>query len=130
MIKKTLLPTNDLYIQFTDEEIQQFGWEAGQKLDVKQHADGSIEVRPYVKMELDMEDWPKELLLMLIKDSIEQDISVNDVISNLLKKSLENFSDQEDLTQDKKELLLEKLDKGSVSPDTINNDTSICANDI
>ena len=59
MTKKTLLPTNDLYLQFTDEEIQELGWEAGQKLEVKQHDDGSIELRPYVKIELDMEEWQK-----------------------------------------------------------------------
>lgn len=90
MTKKTLLPTNDLYLQFTDEEIQELSWEAGQKLEVKQHDDGSIELRPYVKLELDMEEWPREVLEMIIKESVEQDISANDVINNILKESLEN----------------------------------------
>jgi len=88
MTKKTLLPTNDLYLQFTDEEIQELGWEAGQKLEVKQHDDGSIELRPYVKLELDMEEWPREILELIVKESVEQDISANDVITNMIKEGL------------------------------------------
>ena len=130
MIKKTLQPTNDLYIQFTDDEITELGWEPGQKLEVKQHDDGSIELRPYAKVELDIEDWPKELLHLLIKESLDNDISVNDVINNLLKDVLENYSTVEDLKQAKKELLLEDLSAASINSNSINNDTSICANDI
>jgi len=85
MIKKTLQPTNDLYIQFTDDEITELGWEPGQKLEVKQHDDGSIELRPYVKLELDMEEWPREVLELIVKESCEKDISANDVINNFSK---------------------------------------------
>lgn len=93
MTKKTLQPTNDLYVQFTDEEIQELGWEAGQKLDIKLHDDGSIELRPYAKMEIDLADWSRDVLEMIIKKSCEDDISVNDVINNLLKESLEHFNE-------------------------------------
>jgi bifunctional DNA-binding transcriptional regulator/antitoxin component of YhaV-PrlF toxin-antitoxin module len=126
MTKKTLLPTNDLYLQFTDEEIQELGWEAGQRLEVKQHEDGSIELRPYVKMEIDMADWSRDVLELIIKESCEKDISVNDVISELLKKSIDVFDKcptEEDLNQAKKELLLEAA---AVDPNFTNNDTSIC----
>jgi bifunctional DNA-binding transcriptional regulator/antitoxin component of YhaV-PrlF toxin-antitoxin module len=129
MTKKTLLPTNDLYVQFTDEEIQELGWEAGQKLEVKQHDDGSIELRPYVKIELDMEEWPREVLEMLIKDSIEQDITVNDVINNLLKQSLKDFpvTKREDVVNDSRELLLEKdyLYNADIDPNFTNNDIGL-----
>lgn len=121
MIKKTLQPTNDLYLQFTDEEIQELGWEAGQKLEVKQHDDGSIELRPYVKMEIDMEDWPRIVLEEIIKQSCEQDISANDVINNLLKQSLKDYPTYESF-ETSKELLLEKA---AIDPNFTNNDTSI-----
>jgi hypothetical protein len=67
---------------------------------------------------------------MIISDSCEQDISVNDVISDLLKKSLdhlEQYPTKKDLNQAKKELLLEKdyLYKGNTDPNFTNNDTSI-----
>jgi antitoxin component of MazEF toxin-antitoxin module len=95
-MKKTLLPTNDLYMQFTEEELNELNMKPGDKFDVKHHNDGSIELRPYVKVELDMEEWPREVLEMIIKESCEQDISANDVINNLLKESLKNFEKESD----------------------------------
>jgi bifunctional DNA-binding transcriptional regulator/antitoxin component of YhaV-PrlF toxin-antitoxin module len=128
MIKKTLQPTNDLYIQFTDEEVAELGWEPGQKLEVKQHDDGSIELRPYQKVELDIEEWPKELLYLLIKESLDNDISVNDVINNLLKEALEKYPlDEDSVETTPKELLLEKqYAAAKIDPNFTNNDTSIC----
>jgi hypothetical protein len=85
---KTVLPTNDVYIQFTDKEVKKFGWEKGQKFEFKTHEDGSVELVPFVKLELDLEEWPIEILHMLIKESCDKDVSVNDVINDLLKKAL------------------------------------------
>lgn len=85
---KTILPTNDVYIQFTDEEIKEFGWEKGQKFEFKTLEDGSVQLIPFVKMEINLEDWSVEILHMLIKESCDKDISVNDVINNTLKKAL------------------------------------------
>jgi hypothetical protein len=87
---KEILPCDDVYIQFTDEEIKEFGWEKGQKLECQAHEDGSFKLVPYVKMELDLEEWPIEIVYMLVRESCEQDISVNDVINNLLKEALKN----------------------------------------
>ena len=92
MIKKTLQPTNDLYIQFTEEELSELDIKSGNKFDVKHQGDGSIKLTKYVKMEIDMEEWPREILELIIKDSCEQDISVNEVICNLLKQSIDTVS--------------------------------------
>lgn len=86
---KKVVPTNDVYIQFTDEEIQEFGWEKGQKFEFKTLEDGSVQLVPFVKMEIDMKDWSIEVLQSLIKQSCDEDISINDVIINRLKKVLE-----------------------------------------
>ena len=96
MIKKVLQPTNDCFIQFTEEELSSIGAGPGTKFEAKVHDDGSIELRPYVKVELDMEEWSREVLEMIIKESCEQDISANDVINNLLKESLKNFKQEKD----------------------------------
>ena len=122
MTKKTLQPTNDVYLQFTDEEIRELGWEAGQKLEIKQYDDGSIELRPYVKLELDMEEWPRETLEMIIKKSLDEDISVNDVINNIFKKTLENSSEKDEYygCNSIRELLLEKDDSSSIYTDKVN----------
>jgi hypothetical protein len=81
---------------------------------------------------------------MLITKSCEDDVSVNNVINDLLKQALEDdtifitrkdseiYPTEEDLNQAKKELLLEKdyLYNANVNPDSTNNDTSICNNTI
>jgi len=90
-MKKALLPTNDLYLQFTEEELVELNIVPGDKFDVNLQDDGSIKLEKYVQLELDTEDWPIELLQLLIKESCEKDISVNDVICNLLKQGLDNL---------------------------------------
>jgi hypothetical protein len=100
MTKKVLQPTNDCFIQFTEEELSSIGAGPGTKFEAKLHEDGSVELRPYVKIDLDMEEWPREVLEMIIKESCEQDISANDVINNLLKKSLEAFENKSELSDE------------------------------
>lgn len=100
MIKKVLQPTNDCFIQFTEEELSSIGAGPGTKFEAKVHDDGSIELRPYVKVELDMEEWPREVLEMIIKESCERDISANDVINNLLKESLKNFENKSEMSDE------------------------------
>lgn len=96
-MKKTLQATNDLFIQFSDEEVQELGLEQGQKYEVKLQDDGSVKLTPWVKVELEMEEWSKEVLLMIIKESLDQDIPVNDVINNLLKEGLKHFQEDRQL---------------------------------
>jgi len=127
--KKVLQPTNDAFIQFTEEELSSIGAGPGTKFEVKLRDDGSIELRPYVKMELDMEEWPREVLEMIVRESCEQDISANDVICNLLKESLNIFEgNNNQLVTSKKELLLEQdyLYNACIDPNFTNKDTSIC----
>lgn len=100
MIKKVLQPTNECFIQFTEEELSSIGAGPGTKFEAKVHDDGSIELQPYVKVELDMEEWPREVLEMIIKESCEQDISANDVINNLLKESLKNFENKSEMSDE------------------------------
>jgi len=125
--KKILQPTNDVYIQFTEEELSAIGAGPGTKFETKINDDGSIELHPYVGIELDMSEWPREVLEMIIKTSCEEDISANDVISNLLKESLDKYPTDEDLVKvTSRELILEKA---AIDSDSINNDTSICNSD-
>ena len=126
MTKKVLQPTNDAYIQFTEEELQEIGAGPGTKFSVKHHDDGSIELRPYVKMEIDISNWSREVLELLITESVEKDISVNDVITELLKESLDKLPEIVNYNKEK-ELLLEKdyLYKADIDPDSVNNDVGL-----
>lgn len=130
MIKKILQPTNDAYIHFTEEELQEIGAGPGTKFSVKHYDNGSIELRPYVKMEIEISDWSREVLELLIAESVERDLSVNDVITDLLKESLVRYDQHatdEDLEQAKKDLLSEMdyLHNVKTDPDSINTDSSI-----
>ena len=89
---KKVQEKKDLFIQFSDEEMTQLGWEEGQKLSFKfDEETKAITLEPFVKVELDMDSWPKEFLLFLIQESCEKDISVNEVISNTLEESLKHY---------------------------------------
>lgn len=82
---KTVKEKRDLYIEFSEEEMQELGWKDNQQLSITLNEDNSISLKPFVTMELDISDYPKEVLEYLIRLSIEQNISVNDVIIKILE---------------------------------------------
>lgn len=87
---KKVLEKKDLYIQFSEEEMQELGWEEGQKLSFQFNEDtGSITLQPFVKMEIDISDWERETLEFLIRESCNRDISVNEVINETLSKFID-----------------------------------------
>jgi hypothetical protein len=88
-IAKTILKKEEYYIQFTDEELAELNMEKGQKFtcDIE---DGALKLTPFAKIELEMGDWPREILELLIQESCEKDISVNEVISDALREIIKN----------------------------------------
>jgi hypothetical protein len=85
---KTVKEKRDLYIDFSEEEIAEMGWKDNQKVSLKVHDDGSILVEPYKTIELDIDSWDPSVFKMLVVSSMEQDKTVNDVIVDLISKSL------------------------------------------
>jgi hypothetical protein len=85
---KTVKEKKDLYIDFSEEEIAAMGWADKQRLSIDVNADNSITVKPWVKMDIDISSFSKEVLEFLVAQSLEQDIPVNDVIVNSLKIQL------------------------------------------
>ena len=90
-MKKKIEPTGDVCIKFTEEELSKLGLKQGDKLSWEEAKDGFI-LKKYEKIDVDISEWSREVLEMLIADSVEQDISVNDVICNILE---EQFSKQD-----------------------------------
>lgn len=81
---KTLEPTEDLMIKFSEDELAELNIKPDDEFRIKLNHDGSILLEKMSSIELDLEDWPVELLHNLIKESCEKDISVNEIIiSNL-----------------------------------------------
>lgn len=84
---KKVLERKELYIQLSEDEMQELGWKEGQKLSFKfNEKTKAISIEPWVKVELDMSQWPIELLEFLIKESCDKDVSVNEIINEVLSK--------------------------------------------
>jgi len=87
---KKVLEKKELYIQFSDDEMEELGWEEGQKLSFKfDEETKAITLEPFVKMDIDISEWPIEILQFLVGESCERDISVNEVINETLLKFIE-----------------------------------------
>lgn len=85
---KTVKEKKELYIDFSEEELTELGWGENQKLSIDLKEDNTIVIKPWVEVDIDMTDWPRDILELLIKLSSEQDKSVNEVIVDLLTASL------------------------------------------
>lgn len=90
---KKILEKKEMYVQFSEEEMAELGWEENQKVSIELK-DGGILLKPFAKIELDMDLWPREFLEYLIQESCDKDVSVNDVIVKALRErlNLENES--------------------------------------
>lgn len=89
---KKIQEKKDLFIQFSEEEMQEMGWEEGQKFSFDfDDETKSITLKPFVKMEIDISEWDREILEFLITESCERDISVNEIINEVLVKNLDKY---------------------------------------
>lgn len=94
MIKK-VKEKKEYYIDFTDEELVELGFEKNQQFEVELLDDKSgIQLIPFVKMDIDLGEFDRDTLEYLIKTSVEENVSVNDVINDHLTSYL-NTLDRE-----------------------------------
>lgn len=89
MIKKTIEPTGDVCVKFTQDELDELNINEGDKFSIKE-CDNGILLQKFEKLELDISEWDRSILEMLISDSCERDISVNDLIGEIISKFIEN----------------------------------------
>ena len=92
MIKKTVQRSEDCFVQFTDEELLELNIKAGDKFSCSIE-NGSVVLKKFETIEIDMSEWPREVLEMIISQSVEEDISVNEVISNILERMLPSLEE-------------------------------------
>jgi hypothetical protein len=88
-IAKTILKKEDYYIEFTDEEMTELNIEKGQKFTCELK-DGGLQLTPFAKVELEMGDWSREILEFLIQESCERDVSVNEIICDVLEGAIKH----------------------------------------
>jgi len=87
MINKIIQRSEDCFVQFTNEELTKLGIKEGDKFSWEED-NGSILLKKHVPVEVDISDWSRDVLEMLICESIEKDISINDVICGIIEKAL------------------------------------------
>jgi hypothetical protein len=90
MIKKTIEPTGDVCVKFTEDELAQLNIKQGDKFSIKETDEGIL-LQKFATVDIDLSELDKELLEFLITESCDKDISVNQVISDLLEKGLEQY---------------------------------------
>lgn len=94
-IIKEVEEQTELVIRFTDEEMDKLGIEINDKFSVEVQDDGSIILKKFGTLEFDLEDFSREQLEQLIIQSCEQDVSVNEIISDILVKIVEENEESE-----------------------------------
>jgi len=88
--KKTVQRSDDYFIQFTDSELKALGIKPGDKFSWEIEGE-SVMLKKYVPLEIDLADFSRDTLEFLIALSIKKDLSVNDVICELLEQQLEKI---------------------------------------
>lgn len=91
MIKK-IQQSEEAYIQFTPEELEKHGLKVGDKFSCKVEGD-SIILKKYAEIELDLSEYPRQVLMLLIAESIKQDISVNEVIEQVITSYIDQHNE-------------------------------------
>jgi len=90
-MKKTVEELKEYYIKFTDEELAELNIEYGDKFSIHSNEDGSILLKKYAKIDIDLSEFSRDTLEFLIQESCNKDVSINEVIEEVIDKSIKNF---------------------------------------
>ena len=90
MIKKTVEATGDVCVKFTEDELAQLNIKQGDKFSVKETDEGIV-LEKFATIDIDLAEVEREILEFLIQESCDKDVSVNQVISDVLEKGLEQY---------------------------------------
>lgn len=90
MIKKTVEPTGDVCVKFTEDELAKLNIKQGDKFSIKETNDGIV-LEKFATVDIDLSECSREILEFLIQESCDKDVSINEVISDILEKGLERY---------------------------------------
>jgi bifunctional DNA-binding transcriptional regulator/antitoxin component of YhaV-PrlF toxin-antitoxin module len=90
MIKKTIEPTGDVCVKFTEDELVKLNIKQGDKFSITESDEGIL-LEKFSTVDINLSEFSREILEFLIQESCEKDVSINDVISDILEKSLEQY---------------------------------------
>lgn len=84
---KTIQTRPEFFIQFSEEECAELNIQEGEKFSVRE-MNGEIRLERFSTMEFDLSELPRETLETLISESCEKDVSINEIIGDILKKAV------------------------------------------
>ena len=90
MIKKTVEPTGDVCVKFTEDELAKLNIKQGDKFSVKETDEGIV-LEKFSTIDIDLAEVEREVLEFLIQESCDKDISINEIISDILEKVVEQY---------------------------------------
>ena len=96
MIQKVVQKKEEYYIQFTDEEMEQLKIKPNTKFSFKINDDDSVSMVPYETIQLDLSEFPKEMLIKIICASNEANMTVEDFISSVLEQYLPALTEEDE----------------------------------
>jgi hypothetical protein len=96
-IVKTVQKKEDLFIEFTEDEMKDLNIEPHDKFEIDLKDDNTIVLKKFEKIDLNLSEFDRTTLEMLVSKSIESQVPVDEVIREVLTQYLEN---KPSLTQD------------------------------
>jgi hypothetical protein len=87
---KEVKRSEDLYIEFSKEELNSLNMKEGDKFSWKEDKDGFL-LEKLVPLSMDISEFSRESLEYLIISSLEQDITINEVFTNVISEYIKNY---------------------------------------
>jgi hypothetical protein len=93
-ITKTVESEEIYFVKFTDEEMAALGIKPHDKFEVS-CTEKEIVLKKFEKLDIDLKDFSKDLLIVLIQKSIENQVPVDEVIREVLTSYLKKEEENE-----------------------------------
>jgi bifunctional DNA-binding transcriptional regulator/antitoxin component of YhaV-PrlF toxin-antitoxin module len=90
-MEKKVKVREEYYIEFTDEELEKLKLKKGDKLsiDIDENTK-EIKLIPYGAIDLELSEFNRETLEYLVEQSVIKDVSVNEIINDIVEQAVKN----------------------------------------
>lgn len=85
MITKTVQRSEECFVQFTEQELEKLNIKEGDKFSWEVQDEGIL-LKKFATIDIDFAEFDREILEFLIAESCKKDVSVNEIISDILEQ--------------------------------------------
>jgi bifunctional DNA-binding transcriptional regulator/antitoxin component of YhaV-PrlF toxin-antitoxin module len=112
---KKVQKREEYFVEFTDEESEALGIKEGDKFEVLEDGEGIL-LKKFKTIDLDLADFDRDTLEFLVAESFRTKAPVEDVIAEILTKTLEEESAKLEAIRKTKALQKQEKKENSVQP--------------